>query len=423
MEERMVFGMEERKETQNSPENSASAQARAGRFEEVLMREAHELVGKYQYQAAANIFQDILKRFGVALEDAQKSLLHSELGMLFYWLGDYEAGKQHCEAANAYGDNDQAYVILGKIAVAQFQFPKARGYFSKIDPKNPARPLGMCLVSIKLRDTVGAESFLREASAKISSTDPEFRTYQAYFDLLKGNTKHAVASARELVKKCERDPALLLLLAEIFMMAGNYGEATTLADKVGTQVPENDGVFAVKAHAAFADENYAEADAHAREAVRLNPFNAYAKTVLIKLATRDGSYTVAESISHQILSDSPEYSLAHANLGDVYFNQNRYELAQIEYEQSLQLMNAETKGAQLRKARMKFIAGDYHAAADILEELIEHQHTYYDDAMCDLALCYDTLGDEEKKSAVVDKMQFRRSFYHRTEKILQSFHV
>ncbi|GEM_PF-5139687 len=415
--------MEERKETQKTPEIGASPQPSAGRFEEVLMREAYELIQKNQYQAAANIFQDILKRFGVALEDSQKSLLHSELGMLLYWLGDYESGRQHAEAALAFGDNDQAYSILGKIAVAKFQFPQARGYFSKIDPKNPARSLGMCLVSIKLRDTVGAESFLREASAKISSNDPEFRVYQAYFDLLKGNSKHAVASARELVKKCERDPALLLLIAEIFMTAGHYGEATTLADKVGAQCPENDGVFAVKAHAAYADEDYDTADAHAREAVRLNPLNAYAKTVLMKLATRSGSYTIAESVGQEILRESPEYSLAHANLGDVYFNQGRYELAQIEYEQTLQLMNADTKGARLRQARMKFIASDFHGAADILEKLIESHHTYYDDAMCDLVLCYDASGDEEAKDLVVDKMQFRRSFYHRTEKILQSFDV
>lgn len=39
----MVFRMEDKKETTNAPENSAAQNQHAGRFEEVLMREAHEL--------------------------------------------------------------------------------------------------------------------------------------------------------------------------------------------------------------------------------------------------------------------------------------------------------------------------------------------------------------------------------------------
>ncbi|MEK7523627.1 MAG: hypothetical protein AAB588_01220, partial [Patescibacteria group bacterium] len=141
----------------------------------------------------------------------------------------------------------------------------------------------------------------------------------------------------------------------------------------------------------------------------------------MKLACRSGNYSSAESLGLQILEDSPEYSLAHANLGDVYFNEGRYELAQVEYEQTQQLMNSETKGAKLRQARMKFIRSDFDGAAEILEKLIEGYHTYYDDAMCDLFLCYERLGDEEKKDDIVDKMQVRRSFYRRTENLLKSF--
>jgi len=147
----------------------------------------------------------------------------------------------------------------------------------------------------------------------------------------------------------------------------------------------------------------------------------YAKTALVKLAVRSGNYSAAESVGCEILRDSPQYSLGHANLGDVYFIQGRYELAQIEYEQTMELMDSQTKGARLRQARMKYIEGDFASAALILEGLVEGYHTYYDDAMCDLALCYDQIGDEDKKDQLIDKMQIRRSFYHRTEKILQNF--
>lgn len=404
--------------TKDSPASSSTS----ARLELLMMREAEEQMGKQEYQAAADTFESILKRFRVALEDDQLSLIHSELGTLYYWLGDYDAAQKHCEDALAFGNNDHAYAVLGKLAVAKFQFTKARGYFSKISDDNPARSLGLCLVSIKLRDSLGAESFLREASAKVSKTDPEFRTYQAYFLIFKGASAQAVAASRELLPKCEKDPALVLLLAEIFMTAGHFGEAASAARKVKRACPQNDGVFAILAHSAFAEENLQDAEAQAREAVRLNPWNAYAKTVLMKLATRSGSYATAEDIGMQILKDSPEYSLARANLGDVYFNQGRYELAQIEYEQTFELMKADTKGARLRQARMKFINGDYHSAAEILEHLIEaEKHTYYDDAMCDLALSYDQLRDEAKKAELLEKMQLRRDFYYRTEKILRQF--
>jgi tetratricopeptide (TPR) repeat protein len=417
--------MDDNRENPPTDKEGKSTGTGAGiRLPEVLLHDAYEKMSKAELASAAGLFEDVLKRFGSAIEDDQKSLVHSELGTLYYWLGDYEAGKHHCERGLAFSDqNDQAYTILGKIAVAQFQFPKARGYFSKISDDNPARSLGMCLVSIKLRDKNGVEIFLKEAHGKIASpsTHPEYGVYHAYSMLLRGDAKTAVAEARNFIKKCEREPALLLVIAEIFMTAGHYGEARSVVEKVQKSCPENDQTFAILAHSAYAQEDWSEADSYAREAVRFNPANAYAKTILMKLATRNGSYAVAEEIGMQILSDCPEYSLGHANLGDVYFNQGRYELAEIEYDQTQQLMNADTKGARLRKARMKFIKSDFAGSAEILEELIGGYHTYYDDAMCDLVLCYDQLGDEEKKSEMLDKMAFRRSFYHRTEKILKSF--
>jgi tetratricopeptide (TPR) repeat protein len=408
-------------ELNKSPENSASGRTSGSRIAETLIREAYEFIHKEKYQEAADIFTDILKRFGVSIDDKEQSLINSELATLCFWLGDFEGAKRHAEQSLKFIDNDQAYIVLGKIAIAEFKFAPARGHFSKVSEDNPARYFGLCFISIRLRDAIGANSFLRQAEARTSTTDPEFRLLSVYLELLKGDAKNAVLEARDLRKKCQRDPALLLIIGEIFMTAGNYGEAKAVAEEVLDKCPENEGAFAILAHAHYAEETYSEAEKAADEAVRLNPFNAYAKTVLMKLAVRRGSYSVAENIGKQILSDSPEYSLAHANLGDVYFIEGSYELAEIEYDQTNQLMNADTKGARLRQARMLFIKKDYAGSAKILEKLIESYHTYFDDAMCDLVLCYDTLEDAEKKEDIVEKMQARRYFYHRTEKILKSF--
>lgn len=397
----------------------ADKQAKA-RFEEVLMKEAYANIEKGEYETAARIFEDIERRFGAAMDDAQKSLAYSELALLHYWLGGYAAARHFCEKSLAYGDrNDQAYNILGKICVAEFKFAEARANFSKISSGNPAKPLGHSFVSIKLRERKEAERHLREAEGQTSSNDLEYRVYHTYIQLLRGDADLALQEARAVKQKCKRDPMLVLLIAEIFMSAGNYGEAVSTARQVQPSIPENDQVYAILAHAAYAEEDLGAAGNNAEQAVRLNPRNGYAKTVLMKLATRNGDYGRAETLGLQILADSPEYSLGHANLGDVYFNQGRYEVAQVEYEHCKDMMDAATKGARLRKARMKFMDGSYAEAVEILEELILKYHTYYDDAMCDLALCYDALGDEEKKAEIIDKMQMRRSFYHRTEKLLQ----
>lgn len=414
--------MNNREFPSSNAESASFKPSGKARYEEVLMKEAHENIEKGEYQNAANIFDDILRRFGVSLDPDQKSLINSETAMLYFWLGDYETAKRHAEESLSFGDNDHAFEILGKIAVAQFRFPLARSYFSKISSENPAKALGLCLVSIKLRDTIGAQSFLQDAAGKKSPNDPEFRVFAAYVRLLKGGTDDAVSEARGLLRlpRLERDPFLTLLLAEILMTAGNYGEAAAVAKRVGKSAPESDHVFALLAHTNYSEENFAKADSNAREAVRLNPHNAYAKTVLMKLAIRNGSYEVAESIGTDILRDCPEYSLGHANLGDVYFNQGRFELAEVEYEQTMQLMDSDTKGARLRKARMEFIKGDYAAAAEKLERLAESQHTYYDDAMCDLLLCYGKMNEPEKRARLIEKMQMRKYFYHRMEKLLQA---
>lgn len=400
---------------------SKSSSASALRYEEILMREAHEKKEKGQYQAAGAILEDVLRRCDNVLDKEQKSMILSELGLVYFWLGDLENARQKCDLAAQFIDNDESFSILGKIAVAKFQFPKARGYFSKIHERNPLKPLGMCLISIKLRDTVAVEAFLREAAALGGTADLEYRIYHAYHKLLKGDMDAAAMDVRSLALKCKDNPELMLLIAEIFMTAGNYGEAVSSAKKVEKNCPDNDQIFAIYSHAAYAQEDFNSAKKEAERALEINPHNAYAKTILIKLATRDGHYEIAESFGLEVLKDSPEYSLGHANLGDVYFVQGRYELAEIEYDQTKLLMNSETKGSRLRNARMKFMKEEYKDAAEILEKLIEAYHTYYDDAMCDLLLCYEKMGEEDKKQDLLEKMELRRDFYKRTENLLREF--
>lgn len=407
-------------ETPAQPEHSPTSASKGGLFES-LFKDAYEHMHQQKYREAVSLFEDCAQHEKI-LSAEEKSMLHSQFGLLYFLLGDYRSAHYHEEKAVGYdAANDQAYAVLGKIAVAEFRFSDARAWFTKISAENPAGDLGQCLVCIKVRDTVGAQKFLHTAADKISPTDKEYKVYATYLHLLQGATKQACASARKLLTECVWGPFLMLVLGEIFMTAGSFGEAAKAAQKVRAVCQENDAAYALLAHTYYAEQSFDAAQQYGEHAVALNPRNAYAKTVLMKCASRKGNYETAEQLGRQTLHDSPEYSLGHANLGDVYFVEGRYELAEVEYEETEQLMNSATKGARLRQARMKFVKADYAGAAEILEHLIDEYHTYYDDAMCDLLMCYDILELEDKKEELLDKMQMRKSFYYRTEKLLEEF--
>lgn len=418
--------MDTRQHSEQEGTNGVERQGkRSAHLDEVMLREALEKKSKGDFAGAVELFSDYLKRFGEDLEPRDAAVVEADSAELLFWLGDYTSARRHGEKALVHRNDDaQALSMLGKIALAQYRFREASAYFEKISDDHPARWLGLTSVSIKLRETSQAQHYLAKAQPLVGREDPEYAVYEAYLYLLDGSTEVAISAARnalKLIGEPRRDPSLVLYVAEIFMTAGNYGEALACVDAAAVHTPKNDRVPALRAHAAYAQEHFDEAESHARSAVRLNPANAYAQTILMKVASRRGEYNEAEIIGQEILNSCPQYALGHANLGDLYFMQGRYELAKIEYEQTSELMDSQTKGALLRQARMRFMHGNYSDAAEILERLIGSYHTYYDDAMCDLALCYDALGDAEKKQEVTDKMTFRRTFYHRTEDLLRQF--
>lgn len=391
------------------------------------------------YRKALMVYEDILLRAERDIPPEDVIFIRGEAALMAFSLGDYRLARLHAQETlvalrehddPSKGPQDKAYEVLGKVCIAEFQFREAREYFNKMSLDHPGRAKGHCLVCIKVRDIKGAVASLSEARKYADPTDPELALLTAYCDLLKGGTQKSVRQVRKLLKEYDDgqggsrlDVQVLLLCAEIFMTAGCYAEAAQLAGMVAESAPEHDMVFAIQAHVAYAEGNYAEAEIVAKKAIERNPRNQYAQTVLMKTAARSGDYLRAEQIGQKMLQESPEYSLGHANLGDVYFNQGDYRKAKIHYEKTEQLMNSHTKGAMLRTARMKFIDGEYAQAARILETMVDGLHTYYDEAMCDLLLCYEKLNDPQKTKDLVAKMQFRKTFYHRTEQLLKSFHL
>jgi lipopolysaccharide biosynthesis regulator YciM len=95
-------------------------------------------------------------------------------------------------------------------------------------------------------------------------------------------------------------------------------------------------------------------------------------------------------------------------------------LAKIEYGKTESLILSKTKGALLRQGRMHIMNGTYDSAVIIYENMTTQVHTYYDDAMCDLLMCYEKLGETEKKKGLIEKMNLRKTFNKRLDLVLAS---
>lgn len=415
--------MEEGK-TKSGAEVQGQATAVSNAVQEEQLRDAYTALGKNEYNHALGILEGYYKKYGTTMPQDGLSRLLMEMAYARFQLGDYDAAHDHAERAlKLQFDEDAAHVLLGKIYLAQFKLQEAGDHFDKASADYVGRHLGRCLMAARMRNTHEAQMHLGHAqkAANFMREDPEFQILNIYVIFLQGDINGALSAVRRQVHETPKEPYLQLLLAEIFIMGGHSGEARAICSDVQRLAPQHDQAFALRAMGEYADEHLPEAQALAQSALERNPTNAFAQTVHMKCATREGDYAGAERVGLAIIDASPEYSLAHANLGDVFFNQGRYELARIEYDQTEQYMNSVTKGALLRKARVRYMDEDYVGAADILEKLIEIYNTYYDDAMCDLLLCYEALNESEKKEELMDKMELRKDFYHRTEALLAQF--
>lgn len=373
-----------------------------------------------EYADAVKIFEDLCHEVQRDENAAQRKRIMLEAARLFLLLGKYSRARTYAQGVlDYYPDEIEAIVILGKAAMGEYQFDSARGYFKDLPHNAPERHLGLCTVALKERRLAQAQESLVEAAKLVDDDNPEYAILWAYVQFLNGSHKEALAQVREVMSDPPHDTNLLMLAAEIFMASGTYGEAKKVTVLVNKFAPEHDHAFAVRSYALLAEEEYKGAEKEAYKALKFNKKNAYALTTLMKCATREGDYATAETYGLRILHDTPSYGLGHANLGDVYFNQGKYEMAHLEYNQCKFLMDSLTKGALLRKARLAYIEGNTVGAIDILRKLIESHHSYYDDAMCDLALCYDRLGEIENKNDILERMELRRAMYHRTESVME----
>jgi tetratricopeptide (TPR) repeat protein len=338
---------------------------------------------------------------------------------LNFLLGEYQNAKADIDLAlQCEPHNAETNSTAGTIALAEYFFTKAKGYFI-VAPDAPNSLLGLIALDIRLRDISKARQNLERLRHVISSSNAIYSLFELYINVLEGKGSDEAILRTELVKNLPDDPYTRSLLAELFVTSGEYDAALSTIEKTLVYAKSFDHLYAVRAYANFAKQLYQDADADAMRAVSINPHNALALTIQAKVQARRGRYEEAEQIAKKILRQSPEYVLAHANLGDIHFSRGRYAQALESYKRSEVLMKTNTKGSQLRHARIAFIEGDYAKARVILEPLVVLPNSFYDDAICDLILVYDALGLNEARSTLQDRLEMRKKYSHRVDALWQ----
>lgn len=387
---------------------------------ETIFRQVLEKKLKGELVEAAQLIDQLNMDMRKDDDTAGRRLVLLEAARINLMLGKYKRAHVFAEAIiELFPDDFSAKALIARICMGEFRYDTAKAYLGELPDDHHEKFLLLCSIAIKERRLVDAQQFLGKAAAVVDNEDSEYGLLWAYVRLLEGKEKEALSRVREVMKDPPHDTNLLLLAGEIFMTSGTYGEAKKVSMLVQKFAPHHDHAYAIRSFALYAEEDFEEAEKTAYLSLDSNKQNAYARTILMKCAARRGDYLYAERIGLAILNETPSYSLGRANLGDVYFNEGDYVRAKIEYESSMHLMDSLTKGARLRKARLEIMHGNLDEAVTILLTLLESTHSYYDDAMCDLWLCYERQGETEKRDEILDRMELRRAFYHRTEKIME----
>ncbi|PIQ77884.1 hypothetical protein COV82_02445 [Candidatus Peregrinibacteria bacterium CG11_big_fil_rev_8_21_14_0_20_46_8] len=400
-----------------SPEELVSQQhGRATTFDELWQRAQQEIKSQ-EYALARATLMDILDICQDLPREKRAEVLALG-GKIGYWLGDYKGAKDDCNAALQLNPRaDDAHITLGKIATNEYFFSKAQGHFATVQKPNSECELALCRLHIRLRNPSKARQHLSSAAGNISASHPEFKLYAAYLNLLEGNTA-AAQQALSTSKEISKNPEAAITLAELMVTAGQYSAAQSLLNQLQTIIPANDQIYGLLAQCAFAQGEFQSAEQYAKRALIHNPMNLFAITVQMKAKTRQGEYDDAEELGLRILQLAPEYPLAHANLGDVYFAQGKFDEARSEYKVTQQHTGADTKGSKLRRARMAYMLGNYDEARSGLEQLLNTSDLIYDDAIADLHLIYSMLGLDEERQKLQAKMETRRAYSHRIGTIL-----
>jgi serine/threonine-protein kinase len=146
-----------------------------------------------------------------------------------------------------------------------------------------------------------------------------------------GEAVECYAAARAL------RPELGVSLANALVECGRVSEGLALYERLVTERPDNPWLHLWRGHTFEVQRLWKEAEAAAREALRLRPDDAVAHVNLGVALNNQGRHKEAEAAHHEALRLKPDDALAHFDLGKTLQDQGRFKEAEAAAREALRL--------------------------------------------------------------------------------------
>jgi tetratricopeptide (TPR) repeat protein len=187
-------------------------------------------------------------------------------------------------------------------------------------------------------------------------------------ELKKGNAKIAEDLFKKANNFAKKDPSVQTTIAEVYVDAGDYANATIALDKARKVNSKYSGIYNVEGDMLMKQGKVGEACARYDNAIL---FDASDKVTYLKLAQvyKDINKTEALKYLDKLIAIDPNYIPAYALIGDINREEGKYQYALDAYEKFIAIPGVPLLQHE-RYAQLLFFTKQYEKATDQIKYVI-----------------------------------------------------
>lgn len=223
-------------------------------------------------------------------------------------------------------------------------------------------------------------------------TDEDNKTADAFMAVVKGDLKRAEDLLTKVVLNNPKNQDALKFLAEIYVLDGNFYEATTAYLDLKKMTKENYDLELCEIHTLYSQ--HAESDRICKLAAQKNPSNPY-PLIFLGISRRENlNYIEAIRLFKNSLRISPT-EMGFTCMGEIYFIKENYAAAAESFKRASQISLLSAR-AELGLAWSYFKNKNYSESATIFKLACRKEKSI----KSEIRRAYKLLLDEKSKSAI-----------------------
>ena len=287
-----------------------------------------------KYEQAREMFEKSLKL------DPENQEVYSMLGSVYVELKKYTQAEEILKQAQKLGrDNTDLYINYAVALAKQKKFTKAIAQMKMCAEKDPQNINCRFLLGLFYMDTDNCDDAYTEFR-HVKYMKEDYRQIDYYLGLCLAKMKDYKNAYNYALKEFERDrnnPALYILLAECAQRLGNFEASSKFYEECVNKGFETDKLYFSWGCSLFSAEKTEEAKEKLLKSLRLNGDNLNTLHKLAQCFIRTKDYKTAEEFCNKALSVRKDYADAYADLGFIFYKQNLFEQAFLNFDKAAKL--------------------------------------------------------------------------------------